>query len=122
MSWADAGDAAPALHDSFGRPRRFVAARVVLDRARLAALAPWLRIGELAEHLAQIPRIAAGGAGAGPIGALPQYERFHWLVAPRSAIIQTSPVHTGRCTDGASALQHIMRRMVWPPEPRNLAK
>lgn len=98
----------------FCRPRRFLAARVELDRARLAALAPWLRLEELAEHLALIPRIAAGGAGAGPIGALPQYERFHWLVAPRSAIIQTSPVHTGVCDDPQAALDDLVARLVLP--------
>ncbi len=47
---------------------------------------------------------------------LPLHARFHWLTAPRSAIIQPSPVHTGRCGGGAAALQHIMRRMVAPPE------
>ncbi len=45
------------------------------------------------KHLASIPTICAGGPDAGPIGPLSQRERFHWLVAPRSTIIQTSRVH-----------------------------
>ena len=56
--------------------------------------------------------ICAGGAAAGPIGKLSPRERFHWLVAPRSTIIQTSPVHTGRCEDPAAALDHLVQTMV----------
>jgi hypothetical protein len=56
--------------------------------------------------------VAAGGATAGPIGKLTQRERFHWLVAPRSTIIQTSAVHTGRCADPAAALDHLLATMV----------
>jgi hypothetical protein len=48
----------------------------------------------------------------GPLGTLTQRERFHWLVAPRSAAIQTSAVHTGRCADPAMALDHLVRAMV----------
>ena len=101
----------------FCRTRRFLAARVELDRARLAALAPALDPVEIEHHLALIPRIAAGGAGTGPIGRLSQAERFHWLTAPRSAMIQVSPVHAGLCTDPAAALEHLMDAMVRPPAP-----
>ncbi|RZJ53879.1 MAG: DUF3037 domain-containing protein, partial [Acidovorax sp.] len=69
-------------------------------------------------HLSAIVAICAGEAGCGPIAQLPFRSRFHWLTARRSAIIQTSPVHTGRCTDAAAALDHIMDRMVRPLPPR----
>jgi hypothetical protein len=59
-----------------------------------------------------VPRIAAGGDGAGPIGKLPLRERFHWLVAPRSTIVQVSPVHSGLCDDPAVTLDQLMQRMV----------
>ena len=59
-----------------------------------------------------IPIVCAGGPAAGPIGQLSPRERFHWLVAPRSTIIQTSPVHSGRCQDPAAALEHLVRTMV----------
>ena len=62
--------------------------------------------------LAAIPAICAGGADAGPIGRLSPRERFHWLVAPKSTIVQTSPVHTGQCTDIQPALEHLMNRMI----------
>jgi Protein of unknown function (DUF3037) len=56
--------------------------------------------------------VCAGGASAGAIGTLPLRERFHWLVAPRSTMIQTSAVHTGRCDDLPGALDRLLDRMV----------
>ncbi|EAU67931.1 DUF3037 domain-containing protein [Stigmatella aurantiaca] len=91
---------------------RFLAARVELDEKRLAALAPEVDMELVRGHLESIPRICAGGRGAGPIGQLPQKERWHWLVAPRSTILQTSPVHSGLCEAPDRALEHLMERMV----------
>ena len=87
-------------------------ARIELDAARLAAFAPTLDLEAVRDHLASIPLICAGGAAAGPIGLLPPRERFHWLVAPRSTIIQTSRVHTGRCTDPTQVSERLLERMV----------
>ena len=98
----------------FCRTRRFLGARVALNRACIAALAPTIDLDALEEQLAHIPMICAGGRAAGPIGALPQPERFHWLTTPRSAIIQPSPIHCGTCTDPAAALEHLMEQMVLP--------
>lgn len=93
---------------------RYLAARVALDVARLRALSPATDPDEVAAALALIPLIAAGDARGGPIAALPRGERFHWLVAPRSAIIQTSPVHTGLCEAPDAALEHLLARLVLP--------
>ncbi len=93
----------------------YLAARVRLDRARLAAFAPAaaeLDIDALDRALALIPRLCAGEPGAGPIAALPQSERFHWLVAPRSTVTQVSPVHAGLCADPAATLDALFERMV----------
>src|SRR5215213_6832583 len=90
----------------------FLEARIELDEQRLLALDATLDVDTIRAHLATIPAICAGGEQAGPIGQLPQRERFHWLVAPRSTIIQTSPVHTGRCGDPAAALDHLVATMV----------
>ena len=73
----------------------FLGAKVELDRERLRALDPSADADAIEEHLRAIPRLCAGGEGAGPIGQLAQKERWHWLVAPRSTVIQTSPVHSG---------------------------
>ena len=98
----------------FCRTRRFLGARIALDADRLAALAPKVDITELMQHLAVIPLVCAGGAGAGPIGTLPLAERFHWLVAPRSAMIQASPVHCGLCDEPAVALEQLLEVLVRP--------
>ncbi len=95
--------------------RRYLEARVELDERRLLALAPDADVELLRSHLESIPRICTGGKAAGPIGQLPQKERFHWLVAPRSTMIQTGPVHSGLCEDPTKALEHLLQRMVRPP-------
>jgi Protein of unknown function (DUF3037) len=92
--------------------RDFLEARVELDPGRVRALDPAADLALVAEHLAAVPRIAAGGEGSGPIGALSRRERFHWLVAPRSTVLQVSPVHSGLCDDPGRALEHLMDRMV----------
>jgi len=96
----------------FCRTRRYLGARVELPRARLAALAPDLDPEEVERHLAVIPAICAGGPGSGPIGALSLAERFHWLVAPRSTVVQTARAHCGLCADPAATLDHLMERLV----------
>jgi hypothetical protein len=95
--------------------RKFLEARIELDEQRLMALDSTLDVETIRAHLATIPAICAGGDRAGPIGQLSQRERFYWLVAPRSTIIQTSPVHTGCCKDPAFVLEHLLDTMVRPP-------
>jgi hypothetical protein len=92
----------------------FLEARIELDDARLLAFDPTLDLDAVRAHLDTIPVTCRGGAEAGPIGALPQRARFHWLVAPRSTIIQMSPVHTGRTDDPAASLERLLDRMVRP--------
>jgi DUF3037 family protein len=87
-------------------------ARAELDAARLRALDASADLDAVHRHLASIVRICAGGDAAGELGRLSKRERFDWLVAPRSTIIQTSPVHTGRCADIPSVLEHLLTTMV----------
>jgi len=91
---------------------KFLEAAIEVDEARLCALDPALDMDSLRRHLAAIPLICGGGEGAGPIGQLPQRERFHWLTAARSAVIQCSPVHTGRCAAPEAVLERLMDTMV----------
>jgi hypothetical protein len=88
---------------------------VALDAARLRAIAPDCDEDEIRRHLDAIPRIAAGDPTAGPIAALTQPERFHWLVAPSSTVVQPSDVHTGMTDDPAATLEHLFRTLVLPP-------
>lgn len=89
--------------------------RIELDEARALALDPTLDLGQVRRLLGAVEAVCRGGADAGPIGLLPARARFHWLTAPRSAILQTSPVHGGRCDDLAATMEHLLRRMVRVP-------
>lgn len=95
--------------------RDFLEARIELDPVRIAALDATLDIESIRAHLSTIPLICQGGEAAGPIGRLPPRERFHWLIAPRSAVIQVSPAHTGRCEDPEALLARLMETMVRAP-------
>lgn len=99
----------------FCKARGFLEARVHVDEARVAALWPQLSIDEVREHLEAIPRVCLGGADAGPIGLLTPRERFHWLVSPRSTVIQFSPVHSGLCDTPKQALDHLFAHLVSLP-------
>jgi hypothetical protein len=97
------------------RPQRYLAAKVELDDARLAAFAPWLTAGEraeIAEAVALIPRICAGDPDAGPIARLSLTERWHWIVAPSSSMIQAGPVHTGICNTPEQMLDRVFAEQV----------
>ena len=94
------------------RPRRFLAARTALDEGRLSAFAPDLDPASISPHLDAIVRIAAGDPAAGPIARLGTAERFHWLVAPSSTMIQPSEVHTGLCDDPVDELDHLVATLV----------
>ena len=96
----------------FSPTRAYLGARVELDRTRLAALGAPIDLDLVQRHLEAIPAICAGDPAAGPLARLPLSERFHWVVAPRSTIVQTSPVHTGLSDDPAEALDHLMATMV----------
>lgn len=96
----------------FARTEKFLAARTHCDDARLIALFGNVDREEIHQHLASIQKIAEGSADSGPIGALPVHERWHWLVAPRSTIIQVSPVHSGLSMDLAATLEHLVRTLV----------
>jgi Protein of unknown function (DUF3037) len=102
----------------FCRQRGFLAARVALDSSRLAALAPWMspaEVGEVGDHLAALVRVAEGAPDAGPIAALPASERFGWLAAPSSTIVQASEVHTGLSRDPEATLDALFARLVVAP-------
>ncbi len=106
----------------FCQARNFLEARVELDAQRLEALAPGLvDLREIERHLEHILRVCAGDPAAGPLSELSPLERFHWLVAPRSTVIQVSPVHSGFCSDPAATLEHLMNTTVRLPKTRSTA-
>lgn len=95
--------------------RDFLAARVEVDEPRLRALWAATDVELVRQHLEAIPRICAGSPEAGPIARLSLRERFRWLVAPRSTMIQVSPVHAGLCHDPARALEDLFCQRVLVP-------
>ena len=94
---------------------RFLDARIHLDPERLRAFAPGLDHDAVMKHLEAAKKVCTGGPEAGEIGALPMGQRFGWLAAPRSTVVQPSPVHTGLTEDPKEALEQLMRKMVHPP-------
>jgi hypothetical protein len=102
----------------FCRQRRFLGLRIELDEARLRVLAPDADIAGVRQHLEALERVAAGDAQAGPIAALDASERFGWIVAPSSTIVQPSEVHTGMSSDPARTLDALFGELVVLP-PRS---
>jgi hypothetical protein len=95
--------------------RDFLAARIELDVRRLLALSPSVDIDLVRRHLAAIPSICEGGADAGPIGSMTLRERWRWLVAPRSTILQCSPPHAGLCDAPDGWIERLLVEMVRTP-------
>ncbi|HSK71276.1 MAG TPA: DUF3037 domain-containing protein [Pyrinomonadaceae bacterium] len=91
--------------------QKFLEARIFLDEQKLKCFAPDFNPETIRHYLEIIPKICAGAKEAGIIGSLSQRERFYWLTAPRSTIIQTSPVHTGFCNDASEMLEHLFEKM-----------
>jgi hypothetical protein len=87
--------------------KRYLEARILLNPDRLKALSPEVDVDLVRAHLDAIPRICAGDPAAGPIAKLSLRERFHWLTAPRSTVIQPSPVHTGVCDSADGVLDRL---------------
>jgi hypothetical protein len=93
----------------------YLAAEVALEPERVLALDPAADVEAISRHLDTVVEICAGTPAAGPLAKLSPRERFGWLVAPRSTVVQPSPVHTGLTDDPAGELQRLMTQMVHPP-------
>lgn len=97
----------------FSRTLRFLGVRIHVDEERLRTLAPDLDMAAVQRQLDDIVQICKGGQEAGQLAYMSQSERFHWLVSPRSTIIQPSPVHVGMSTDPEATLEHLLKTMVY---------
>lgn len=97
------------------RTEEFLDARIVADPRRLRTLVPGADHDLLARYLSNYLRVARGDPDAGPLALLPPSERFHWLTAPRSDVIQSSPVHGGRSQDVKGTLDALFDRYVEGP-------
>jgi hypothetical protein len=97
----------------FCRTLGFLGARIHLNATRALALSPDLDLAAIQQQLDTMMLICKGGPEAGDLGKMSQSERFQWLVSPRSTIIQISPVHEGVGDDPESALEHLLKTMVY---------
>jgi hypothetical protein len=94
------------------RQRQFLESRIRVNSERLRCFAPNLDLASVNEYLDAIPKTCRGGDDAGEIGRLTQRERFYWLTAQRSTIIQSSPVHTGWTEDPCATLEALFAKIV----------
>lgn len=124
ISWAiirvvprpERGEAINAGIVLFARERGLLLGQVALDPARLRALAPAADAAAVERHLRALAAICAGTPEGGPLADLPAADRFHWLTAPRSTVIQPSAAHPGHTDDPRALLDDLMRRYVLPPD------
>lgn len=96
----------------FCRTKKYLEAKIELNDERLIAFFPSIDIEMIRSHLDMIPNICEGGEAAGPIGQLSQSERFNWIVAPKSTMVQCSPVHSGVCAEPEKQLERLIEKMV----------
>lgn len=96
----------------YSRPLDYLGAEVSFDLSRALALDPGLDAGSVRHHLEAVRALCAGHPSAGENAARPIGDRFRWLVAPRSTVVQPSPVHTGLTDDPAGELADLFARMV----------
>jgi DUF3037 family protein len=96
----------------FARQAGFLAAQIAVDRARLEALAPGCDFEPVVRHLEALERVAAGDPDGGPIARMEPSERFNWIAAPSSTVVQASPVHTGLTADPSAKLADLFARLV----------
>ena len=97
----------------YSQPAGFLAAAFDVDRARLARLWPDLDVEEMCAALETIEAVCRGDGDAGGRAATgTPTERFGWLAAPRSTVIQPGPVHGGLTDDPAAQLVHLLAALV----------
>jgi len=118
MPRVERGEAVNAGVVLFCRPLRYLGARAELDEALLAALAPGCDPAEVRAQLDTLVAVAEGRPEGGHVASMPQSERFHWLTAPSSTIVQPSPVHTGLTGDPAGELERLFEQLVSRPGRR----
>ncbi len=99
----------------YAASQKFLQVKFHIDEPRLQALCGKIDFPEIQKHLESFERICTGGPEAGPLGELPLPQRFRWLSATRSTVVQMSKVHTGLCTEPASKLEQLFEQLVLEP-------
>lgn len=92
-------------------PQKFLGTRISVNQEKLKAFGK-IDCDELDHYIHAFEQISAGGKAGGPIGQLPIADRFRWLTATRSTIVQTSHVHPGLCLDAGEMLDRLFDQLV----------
>ena len=92
----------------------YLGARVHLDQDRLRALDPTADPAEIERALRSIADVCGAAPDAGPAAREDIGRRFRWLVAPRSTVVRSGPVHTGLTSDPAGDADRLLRLLVLP--------
>ena len=101
------GTAVPIGVILHARTAQFIGIRVLTDPAELAARAPGVDVELLCRYLDGLRGVAEGDPSAGPVALLPTSERFHWLTAPRSDVLQSGRVHSGLTEEPSAELERL---------------
>lgn len=96
----------------FCKAQKFLGVKWQLDSTRLKALNNKFDVNELHDYLQAFERISNGAKNGGDIAKLPIAERFRWLTATRSTIVQTSKVHPGLCDNANAKLEQLFAQLV----------
>ena len=96
-------------------PLGFLCAKTYVDGERLRVLDPHLDVETLESSLKHLTNSCDGSAEAGPVSRTTVGQRFRWLTAPRSTIVQTSPAHTGWTDDPSAEVERLFQALVLPP-------
>ena len=92
--------------------QKFLQVLFHLDGERIKAFACELDIPEVGQYLQAFEKICSGTKDSGPIGKLPVADRFRWLTATRSTVVQTSKTHTGLSNDAKETLERLYSQLV----------
>ena len=101
----------------FCREQKFLHCKFYIDPSRIKAFSPPINIEQIDAYLCAFRLICEGDNAGGPIASLPMIERFRWLTAARSTMLQTSSVHSGLCVDAKDTLEKLYKRLVAAENP-----
>ncbi len=96
----------------FSKRKKFLRAKYMLHEAKLKMLFPEIDIGVIRENLRVYDQVCSGSRDGGPIAGLDIPERFRWLTAVRSTVIQTSRPHPGLLTDPEVTFERLFEEFV----------
>lgn len=94
------------------KSKGFLQVKFQVDQLKFSGFCTEMQMTDLVDYLQSFEKIARGGNDSGPIGKYAIAERFRWLTATRSTIIQTSRIHPGLTTDPEAKLEQLFRELV----------